>query len=170
MIDEFLDQYPLQIFSLYSYIQAEAVISLGEEIVQYFDESITSDPKSHTFQQLFYGKIWFWTIGAFEVVRTMSDRKWETSWDPIKLEEIKDFKKKIADIRVPFTKQETRKSPIRAVNSENSISGIDFENKSYLFQSEGNEFNIRLLIREFEGLIRSIKVSDIKKDIREFNS
>ena len=95
----------------------------------------------------------------------MSDPKWENSWDQEKLAEIKSYKKMVADLRVPFAKQEHRNG--EAINDVCSIAGINFESKSYRFNVKGKVFDVRELINQFELLMKSIKHQHILQDLRE---
>ena len=166
--NNFYEHYPLIKFSLYTHLQTITLIELGVSIKEKFDKIIcgknivdmsSGDPS---------GNIWLWVIGVYEVTRTMADRKWKGSWRESKYSEIFEFKKRIANLRVPFAKQEYRGNE-KAINSENGFFDIDFESKSYLYEVKGYVFNIRNEIDRFETLVKSISHEDILRDLRDNN-
>lgn len=163
--DEFLNKNPLLRFSIYTHIQARTVMELGLSIKDKFDMMFLDDG---TIDMRFgdpYGKIWLWVIGAYEVVRTMSDEKWKNSWSPNKREDILAYKKRIAALRIPFAKQELRNG--RPIGNENSYVGTNHGNKSFIFRVSDNMFNIRDEIDAFDHLIKGIQHSDILRDLRD---
>lgn len=123
---------PISRFSIYTHAQASAVIELGASIKEQFDTMIQDGNIVDMSNGNPYGKVWLWVIGAYEVVRTMSDQKWKGSWSEERYTQIQEYKKRIADLRVPFAKQEHRNG--KAVNHENSIYGIDCKRlANYIF-------------------------------------
>jgi len=95
----------------------------------------------------------------------MADPKWKESWSESKYEEIVTCKRRIADIRVPFAKQELRSG--EAITAENSIYGLDHDKRTYFFQIGDNVFDIREEIDLFEELISGISPEDVLGDISE---
>ena len=53
---------------------------------------------------LAYGRIWLWILGAYEVVRTMCQAR--ICFSEEYLAKLTTFKTAMADIRIPFAKQE----------------------------------------------------------------
>jgi hypothetical protein len=166
--EEFITQNPIACFSIYTHAQADAVIEMGVSIKEQFDTMIQDGNVVDMSNGDPYGKVWLWVVGAFEVVRTMSDPKWKASWSEDKYLQILEYKKRIADLRVPFAKQEYRSD--KAINHENSIYEIDFEGKSYLYKIKEKVFNVRDEINHFEGLINDIQLDDVLHDLRDNQS
>lgn len=163
--ETFISQNPLVRFSIYTYLQSQTLIRFGNSIKLQFDLILKEPGKLDLPKGDSYGDIWLWFVGAYEVVRTMADPKWKGSWSPQKHQEIVEFKKRIADIRVPFAKQELRSS--RAVNAENSIFGVDHERRTYLFKIGDQIFDVRAEIEFFEELINGITSEDVLGDLRD---
>ena len=155
---------PIVRFSVYTHVQAKAVIELGESIKEQFDEMINDENVVDMSKGDPYGKVWLWVIGAYEVIRTMSDPKWKSSWSDVRYCQLLEYKKHIADLRVPFAKQEHRNGKV--IKNENSIFGIDFMEKSYLYKVKGKVFNVRKEINHFESLIGDIQPEDVLHDLR----
>jgi hypothetical protein len=165
ILHEFQASHPEIGFSIYTHIQAHVLIKLGTKIKSQFDSMFKGHNSIDLSQGDPYGEIWLWVIGVYEVIRTMSDPKWKSSWSKEKYSEICKYKKRIADLRVPFAKQEYRNG--RAINNEASIRGIDNSLKSYLYEVEDKKFSIREEIDKFEALIYSIETKDVLKDMRD---
>jgi len=161
----FVAENPLLRFSLYTHLQSRAILDLGESIKFQLDSILRKQGKADVSQGDAFGDIWLWTIGAYEVVRTMADPKWKESWSESKYEEIVTCKRRIADIRVPFAKQELRSG--EAITAENSIYGLDHDKRTYFFQIGDNVFDIREEIDLFEELISGISPEDVLGDISE---
>ncbi len=165
--DDYLQENPVLNFSIYSSLQIETIRDLGETIIEQFDKMIREPNIVDMSEGNPYGKIWLWIIGAFEIVRTMSDEKWKGSWEEDTFSRILNYKQKLAELRVPFAKQEKRNKKKVPFQNEPSIYGIDHKDKSYLFEARGTTYSIRMLILEFDELIRGISLSDINHDMRE---
>ncbi len=163
--EEFITLNPISRFSIYSHAQSSAVIELGVLIKEQFDTMIQDGNVVDMSKGDPYGKVWLWVVGAYEVARTMSDPKWKESWSENRYIKILGYKKRIADLRVPFVKQEHRNGKV--INHENSIYSIDFEEKSYLFEINGKVFNVRNEINIFENLINDIQPDDVLRDLRD---
>lgn len=164
----YLKHHPLKRFSLYTHLQAVTLIELGVSIKEQFDKMICEKNIVDMSSGDPYGNIWLWVIGVYEVTRTMADPKWKHSWRESKYSEILEFKQRIANLRVPFAKQEHRGNE-KAIDGESSIAGIDFESKSYLYEVDGQVFNVRDEIDRFETLVKSISHGDILRDLRDNN-
>lgn len=78
-------------------------------------------------------------------------------------QKIKGFKKKIAGLRIPFAKQEYEKNGGTITGAELSISGIDPKEKDMAYMVKGKVYKVRLLIDDFERLIKGIRHGDILK-------
>ena len=128
IIEEMHNKNPLTVFSVYTDIQSRIVRGLGQEILASLEVGIT--PEDGTGKGVVcsgevidrcYGQFWLWILGAYEVVRTMSQA--EQCFSPRVVIELKGLKKRLAILRMPFAKQELRGKPI-PVRTEPSIYGI----------------------------------------------
>ncbi len=105
-----------------------------------------------------YGLFWLWTLGAYEVVRTMTQAR--SSFSATVHEKLLNYKHKISKIRIPFAKQEYQGKK-RPIFNEASIHGMNGTKGDMSFQVEGTEYSTRSLMEEFRTLMSSINRSDI---------
>ena len=153
IIDQYLAERPLMDFSVYTNIQIEILDKMETTIVDMFNNR----KDAYVIMDI-YGSFWLWTLGAYEIVRTMAQAK---SCFSIKVNKrVLHYKRKIAKIRVPFAKQEYQ-GKNRPIFNEASISGMDIKKGDMFFTVEGVEYSIRTLMKEFRDLMASIKGSDI---------
>jgi hypothetical protein len=172
LVERVLDENPLVVFSLYTHVQARAVIALGEEIKALLEQSIKlreEDTGPMVDGQGFnraYGLFWLWTLGAYEVVRTMCQPRTEACFSASAWAQLRALKREISQLRIPFAKQEYagRNVPIGA---ENSVAGISSDRPDVTFLIEGRKFSARDMISSFERFFDSIKRNDILMDLRQ---
>jgi hypothetical protein len=117
---------------------------------------ITDLPINHI-----HGHFWLWVLASYEIARTMDQNsdcfKDETA------KRIKAFKKKIAELRIPFAKQEYNNNGGIITGAELSIAGIDPTDKDIAYTVKGKVYKVRSLVEDFERLIRGIRHEDILK-------
>ena len=152
--DKYLAERPLLYFSAYTSLQVEMLNRTESDIIGML-ENMYKD--ANTINNV-YSLFWLWTLGAYEVVRTMTQAK--SSFSATVHEKLLNYKRKISKIRIPFAKQEYqgKKKPIF---NEASISGMDETKGDMFFRVEGTEYSIRSLMEEFRILMSSINRSDI---------
>ena len=150
---QYLKEIPLLEFSVYTNTQIELLNKLECEIngmmAQRRDAQVIND---------IYGSFWLWVLGAYEVVRTMSQSR--SSFTPEVTQRLKNYKSKIAKIRIPFAKQEYQ-GKNRPIFNEASMSGMNTETGDMFFRIEGVEFSSMSLMNEFHDLMASIRPTDI---------
>ena len=166
-IEHMLNSTPLVIFSVYTHSQVETLNELGSEILGILDASMKEECIESDFHQI-YGKFWLWVIGAYEVVRTMTDTKTGAAdcfSDRIKMP-LAELKDSLADIRMPFAKQEIRgKNEI--ILNEASIAEFDLKKRDLAFSINNNSIWVRRSIAEFQAVFSSISRADVLNDLRE---
>ena len=166
-IEHMLNSAPLVIFSVYTHLQVETLNKLGSEILGILDVSIKEKHIEPDLHQV-YGKFWLWVIGAYEVVRTMTGKKtgaYNCFSDRIQkpLAELKDS---LADIRMPFAKQQIRgKNEI--ISNEASIAETDQKKRDFAFSINDNSIWVRSSIAKFQAVFSSISRADVLNDLRE---
>ena len=152
---QYVAERPLINFSVYTNPQIELLIkmesTINEMILNRRDAQVLND---------IYGSFWLWTLGAYEVVRTMAQAK--SCFTPEVHDRLIGYKRKLAKIRIPFAKQEYqgRNQPIF---NEASMSGMDIETGDMSFTIEDVKYSSRALMKEFHDLMASITDSDIIK-------
>ena len=167
-IEHMLNSAPLVIFSVYTHSQVETLNNLGSEILGILDVSIKEKHIELDFHQV-YGKFWLWVIGAYEVVRTMTGKK--TGADKCFSDRIQkslaELKDSLADIRMPFAKQEIRGKNEKIISYEASIAKIDQKKRDFAFSINGNSIWVRSSIAKFQTVFSSISRADVLNDLRE---
>jgi len=163
VVERMLDENPLIAFSAFSHSQVEILRDLARRLLAELDRSIAPGQVDGQGFQRAYAMFWLWVLGAYEVVRTMSQAR--SCFSERLGSEVTDFKKRIAKLRIPFAKQEYagRKKPIV---SEASVSGIDCTARDFTFTVEGQTVSMRRTIAEFTVLFDSITRRDIIRDHR----
>jgi len=158
--EELLERHPLLGFSLYTEVQCQFLVRFGKETSDLLDQMLAKEGIVNGDFNLAYGRIWLWILGAYEVVRTMCQAK--VCFSDEYLAKLTNFKNAVADIRIPFAKQEKRglKQPIHA---ELSVSGFDFGKKDFTFCVGGKELHFRDLYDVFTRLVQNVSCNDIKQ-------
>ena len=165
-IERMLNSSPLICFSVYTHIQVETLENLGNDLLEILDASIERDEVSEEFHQA-YGKFWLWVLGAYDVVRTMTDDKTGAAHcfsNRIKVP-LKQLKTKLAVIRIPFAKQEIRGKK-QFISGEASITRICLVDRDFSFDIDGQVISARKLVAEFQAVFSQITRSDVLKDLR----
>lgn len=164
-IEEYLSKNPLIVFSVYTDTQYKIVQSLGQDIIRCLEETISVGEGGIPNVRLMgeftndaYAKFWLWILGAYEVVRTMSQAK--TCFTAEILKKLEELKQTLAFMRMPFAKQEP-KGVKGAVSAELSIWDISASPPDYRFRIDGQVFSVRELIGRFNEVLGSIKRDDI---------
>jgi hypothetical protein len=160
-IEKALNDEPLLIFSFYTVNQIGTLQSLGNEITEMLNASITvqenGEIRFEKFTKL-YGLFWLWTLGAYEVIHTMASAK---GCFLINVRQrLEKLSKKLAKIRAPFAKQKISGLEI-PTPGEPSVSGIDGKKKDISFFIQGETYWARSLINEFSELVKSIRREDV---------
>jgi hypothetical protein len=104
--------------------------------------------------------MWFWLLGAYEVVRTMHQAK--QCFSERLAADLQDLKKHLARARMPAAKMEKpgRKAP---VTSNRSPSGWDYRNRDLLVNDpeERESITARELLTHFDEVFSSISKTDV---------
>lgn len=137
---------------------------MGDEIGALFDSLFLSAPgetdqiDARSFiraQDLF----WFWVLGAFEVVRTMSTGK--NCFSERIAEQLKTLRTELALVRAPFAKQ--RFAGERTLSSfALSVVRFDRDPNSLVFRIKDVEVSGRKMIERFEEVVTGISLDDVK--------
>ena len=76
------------------------------------------------------------------------------------------YKRKIAKIRIPFTKQEYQ-GKNKPIFNEASMSGMDIETGNMSFTIDNVKYSSKALMKEFRELMKSITSSDINQSHKD---
>lgn len=163
-VKKILIENPLMGFSVYSHTQVETLQLLGKEVLDIMDNAITEGCIEGKFIQKVYGLFWLWILGAYEVIRTMTQAN--ICFSEQFSVNLQTLKKQIALLRIPFAKQEYpgKNTPIA---NEASIYSVDTVKKDIKYEVKENILSTRELINEFESLFSTMTYKDVLYDHRE---
>lgn len=156
---------PMIRFSAYSHLQAQAACELAEEILDHLDQLVQWEGSAVRLSTLVkvQNRFWFWVLGTYEIVRTMSQYR-ECFSDSL-ASQILEFKRDLAVVRVPFAKQEGRGSG-RPISTELAVHSIVFDPRDVLYEIDGKQISTRQLTSRFIAFFKGIRAEDVTHDIR----
>ncbi len=158
--EEIYAREPLLAFSFYLSGCNNTLLSFSKEILEKLDNGF----EGQTIHAGLIGNasalLWLWTLGAYEVIRTISQAK-ECFSDSF-IEKVTKLKKELAIVRMPSAKMEVvgKNMP---VNSNRSPDGWDIENKNLLIGSPENPVSARYLLDLYKKTILSLSIEDVRK-------
>jgi hypothetical protein len=127
--EQLLEREPLLAFSFYLSGRVLVLSDMAAEIVANLDQGFSADPINGGVIGRADTLMWFWLLGAYEVVRTMNQAK--QCFSERLAADLHDLKKHLARARMPAAKMEKpgRRAP---VTSNRSPSGWDYSNRDLL--------------------------------------
>ncbi|MGJ0511003.1 hypothetical protein [Methylocystis sp.] len=146
-IDEIYQKNPLLKFSVYTHIQSEAVRNLGNDILSALD-------KGELFPRAYDG-FWFWTLGGYEVLRTMDENS--NCFEAALGDEIRRLKRLLAEIRMPFAKQKYR-GKNQTIKNEASVFASGLDGKNMIFEVDGTTYDASKLIKQTDMFFAGIQL------------
>jgi hypothetical protein len=159
--EEVLGREPLLKFSFYLSDKNNLLLSVADEIVENLDKGFALENKiCGDFVAEASCMMWFWTLGAYEVIRTIDQSKECFSNEFIL--EIKELKKVLAKVRMPSAKMEKQGKKI-PVNSNRSPDGWDNIKKDLLIGDPDEPCYARNILKKYEEVMCSITCEDILK-------
>ena len=164
-VEQMLRRKPLIAFSVYTDIQATILIDTANNIRAGLDDIFEGDVIQVVKLNSAYGLFWLWLLGAYEVVRTMCQA--ENCFSQGLRERLESFKRRLADLRIPFAKQEYRgeRVPIRG---ELSMTRHPSRSEPDLVYRLGeDEYSARSLLYEFDTIFGEIGLDDILSEHRK---
>jgi hypothetical protein len=159
--DQRLEREPLLAFSFYLSGKNNILLSLSDTIIEQLDEGF-SDRKNLNINLIgeASSSFWFWSLGAYEVVRTISQAK--DCFSTTFIDKINTLKKQLSIVRMPSAKMEEqgRKKP---VNSNRSPDDWEINSKDLLVGSPDNPISARYLIELYDQTLCSLTPTDVIK-------
>ena len=158
--DQIVDRDPLIAFSWYLSGRKNVLLSMGEEIIDNLDQAFSGTVIDGALTDRAESLMWLWTLGAYEVVRTMCQAK--MCFSERVLDELTQLKQKLSAVRMPAAKMEKpgKKQP---VTSDRSPSEWDIRNHD-LFLSDPestSRLSARFILAEFDRVFSSINRTDV---------
>lgn len=156
---------PLLAFSIYLSGRNQALLALAHEITEKLDACISNAGiVSHEPRARASDLMWLWTLGAYEVTRTLCQAR-ECFSDRF-YRDVADLKIDLERVRVPNTKMEKikydRKAPAIPVPSNRGPDLWDDKNKDLLVGDPANVVSARNLLRHYDRVMASLTIEDVK--------
>jgi len=158
--EQLLEREPLMAFSFYLSGRVLVLCDMADEIVSNLDQGFSVEPANGGVIGRADMLMWFWLLGAYEVVRTMHQAK--QCFSERLAMDLQDLKKRLARARMPAAKMEKpgRRAP---VSSNRSPSGWDYNNRDLLVNDpeELATVSARGLLAHFDQVFSSISRADV---------
>jgi hypothetical protein len=155
-----VEREPLIAFSHYLSGRVNVLCSFADEIVENLDKGFAGQRVDGGRVERAESLMWFWLLGAYEVVRTMHQDK--GCFSERLVQDLCSLKKTLAIVRMPAAKMEKPGKKI-AVTSNRSPSGWDVESRDLLVNDpeENPDISARWLLSEFDRVFSSITKTDV---------
>ncbi len=158
--EQIVEREPMIAFSHYLSGRVNVLCALADEIIENLDKGLSGECVDGGRIGRAESLVWFWILGAYEVVRTMHQAK--VCFSERLAQDLGGLKKTLAIVRMPAAKMEKpgEKSP---VTSNRSPTGWDAENRDLLVNDPEQSPNIsaRWLLSEFDRVFSSITNTDV---------
>jgi hypothetical protein len=157
--EEFQKRLPLVKFSFYLWGRAMVLMDIREEILRHLELGFATPGYSeHESLSRAEMLMWLWTLGAYEIVRTMCQEN--TCFSRGLLAKLRSLKSELAAVRMPASKMEKRgkNSP---VTSSRSATGIDMKNKDLLVGDPDEGHSAKRLLENFYDVFSGIREDDV---------
>lgn len=158
--EEIVERDPLVAFSWYLSGRASVLRSVAAEIVEYLDRGFSATVVDFAHVDRAESLMWLWTLGAYEIIRTMCQAK--ACFSARALTDLSQLKKTLSAVRMPAAKMEKPGKSI-PVTSNRSPSGLDYPNRDLLVNDPDATPNVsaRFLLGEFTRVISAIEPCDV---------
>ena len=133
--------------------------SLGKEALANLDAAFSGNAVDGAQLERAEMLMWFWTLGAYEVIRTMSQAR--RGFTPELVAQLSSLKRELAQARMPAAKMEKagKKHP---VTSSRSPADGDPRNQDLLIGDPTTSMNSsRRLLTRFEDVVSRITPADV---------
>jgi len=157
--EQTVERDPIIAFSFYLSGRKNVLLAIADEITENLDQAFSGTVLDGSRLERAESLMWLWTLGAYEVVRTMCQAK--GCFSQRALDGLTQLKKTLATVRMPAAKMEKpgRKAP---VTSNRSPSGLDVPNRDLLVSDPlAVEVSARFVLKEFGQVFSSITKDDV---------
>jgi len=155
---ETTEREPLLIFSFYLSGRNNTLLVLSDEIIELLDNGFNNQINKDGSIERASTLLWLWTLGAYEVIRTICQAK--KCFSPSFIIKADKLKKELAAVRMPSAKME-KQGKREPVNSNRSPDGWDYDNKDLLIGDPDMAISSRGLLKLYDDTLSSLTVSDI---------
>ena len=158
--EERIEREPLLKYSFYLSSKNILLLDVLDEILKKLDTGFSE--KSISAEIIGDASVltWFWTLGAYEMIRTMAQTK--DCFSANINGKINTLKQVLAKARMPSSKMEKKGQKI-PVNSNRSFDGWDIPKKDLLIGDPDSPLSARELFMLYDNTLSSITKQDILK-------
>ena len=158
--EQTVEHEPLIAFSHYLSGRVNVLCSFADEIIENLDKGFSGECVNGGQVERAESLMWFWLLGAYEVVRTMHQAK--ECFSERLVQDLGSLKKTLATVRMPAAKME-KPGKRAAVTSNRSPTGWDVANRDLLVNDpeETPDVSARWILSEFDRVFSSITKSDV---------
>lgn len=157
---EMIERDPLIAFSWYLAGRKNALLGIGNEVLTNLDEAFSDSGVDGCRLERAESLLWLWTLGAYEIVRTMDQAK--RCFSARVQAQLRALKTELAEARMPAAKMEKRgvRSP---VSSDRSPAGLDPSGRDLLIgdPTRPTMVSARRLLARFAEVMSAIGASDV---------
>jgi hypothetical protein len=159
-LEQIVEREPLIAFSHYLSGRVNVLFSFADEIIENLDKGFSGQCVDGGRVTRAESLMWFWLLGAYEVVRTMHQAK--GCFSKRLIQDLSGLKKTLATVRMPAAKME-KPGKRAAVTSNRSPTGWDVESRDLLVNDpeESPVISARGVLSEFDRVFSSITKSDV---------
>lgn len=154
---------PLLAFSIYLSGRNQVLLALATEITEKLDacvsNSVSPEPRARASDLM-----WLWTLGAYEVTRTICQAR--ECFSERFYRDVARLKLDLEQVRVPNTKMEKikydRKAPAIPIPSNRDPDAWDDKNQDLLVGDPANVVSARSLLSSYAGVMSSLTIEDVR--------
>lgn len=159
---ERIDREPLLNYSFFLSSKNILLLDMIDTIIGNLDSGFSSKPINSDLIGEASVFTWFWVLGAYEIVRTMSQTK--DCFSEAAYNKLVALKQELAKARMPNSKMEKTRQKTIPVNSNRCFDGWDYENRDLMIGDPECALSARVLFKLYDDTITSIKPGDILKE------
>jgi hypothetical protein len=158
--EQMLEQDPIVAFSFYLSGRKNVLLRIADEITESLDHAFAETVVDGSRFERAESLMWMWTLGAYEVVRTMCQAK--ECFSPNALEALAQLKKGLSSIRMPAAKMEKPGKKVPVI-SDRSPACWDIPNKDILINDPEStpDVSARSILRQFKQVFSAITRADV---------
>ncbi|HZF13179.1 MAG TPA: hypothetical protein VFE33_30680 [Thermoanaerobaculia bacterium] len=163
-LEAFERTHPLWGFSPYLWGRIRVLLALSQEILADLDCAFSSDLRMEELARA-EANLWLWCLGAYEMVRTMTQEQALACFSLRLREPLRELKRQLKEVRMPAAKMELKRSKGSRfgppVTSCRAPADIDVESMDLLVGDPDRPVSGRSLLSRFGTVLASIEPEDV---------
>jgi hypothetical protein len=157
--EQMVEREPLIAFSWYLSGRKNVLLNVAEEIIENLDRAFSGSVVDGGRLDRAESLLWLWTLGAYEIVRTMCQAR--SCFSVRALDNLARLKRTLTAIRMPAAKMEKPRQNA-PVTSNRSPAGLNIPNRDLLVgDPESPSISARYVLNEFRRVFAAITADDV---------